>query len=85
MKKGIFIINTSRGQLIDENELCLALQSEIVAGVALDVFEKEPLPEESQLRKYSNCIFGCHNSSNTKEAVIRVNNLAIQNLFDGLN
>ena len=78
-------MNTSRGQLIDEEALIQALNEQNVAGAALDVFEKEPLPEKSPLRHFDNCIFGCHNSSNTKEAVLRVNELAIRNLIEGLD
>jgi D-3-phosphoglycerate dehydrogenase / 2-oxoglutarate reductase len=84
MKQGVFIVNTSRGPLIDEEALIQALKEKRVAGAALDVFETEPLPENSPLRNFDNCIFGCHNSSNTKEAVLRVNELAIHNLIEGL-
>jgi D-3-phosphoglycerate dehydrogenase len=84
MKRGVFIVNTSRGSLIDEVALIQALNEKRVAGAALDVFEKEPLPKNSPLRHFDNCIFGCHNSSNTKEAVQRVNELAIRNLIEGL-
>lgn len=84
MKSGILIVNTSRGALIDEAALLNALRSGKVVGAALDVFEKEPLPTDSPLRKFDNCIFGTHNSSNTLEAVMRVNQLAIQNLLKGL-
>ena len=84
MKSGVYIINTSRGQLIDELALIQALQEGRVAGAALDVFEKEPLPLDSPLRQFDNCIFGTHNSSNTGEAILRVNELAIQNLLKEL-
>jgi len=84
MKHGVFIINTSRGGLIDEKALADALQKGIIVGAALDVFEQEPLPENSQLRTFDSCIFGCHNSSNTDEAVTRVNEMAINNLIEGL-
>jgi len=84
MKDQVNIINTARGPLVNEKALVLNLHEGKVAGVALDVFESEPLPDESSLRNFENCIFGSHNSSNTYEAVIRVNELAIQNLIDGL-
>lgn len=84
MKRGVYIVNTARGALIDEAALVQALREGKVAGAALDVFENEPLPLESPLRQFDNCIFGTHNSSNTREAVMRVNELAIRNLLDGL-
>jgi D-3-phosphoglycerate dehydrogenase len=84
MKTGVYIINTARGSLIDEIALIEALDQGKVAGAALDVFEEEPLSLDSPLRQFDNCIFGTHNSSNTLEAVMRVNELAIQNLLDGL-
>jgi len=84
MKAGVCIINTARGPLIDERALVEALEEGKVAGAALDVFEREPLPPDSRLRRFDNCIFGTHNSSNTYEAVMRVNELAIRNLLSGL-
>lgn len=84
MKDGVFIVNTARGRLIDQSALVAALQSGKVAGAALDVFEEEPLPPGDPLRSFESCIFGTHNGSNTQEAVLRVNELAINNLLDGL-
>lgn len=84
MKTGVYIVNTSRGALIDESSLIKALREGKVAGAALDVFEDEPLSPNSPLRQFENCIFGTHNSSNTHEAVMRVNELAIHNLLEGL-
>jgi len=84
MKNNVRIINTARGSLIDEAALVQALHEGKVAGAALDVFEEEPLPVESPLRQFDNCIFGTHNSSNTTEAVMRVNDLVVQNLLNGL-
>ena len=84
MKAPVYIINTARGPLVDEKALVKALQEGKVAGAALDVFEEEPLPKNSPLRQFDNCIFGAHNSSNTSEAVMRVNGLAIKSLIDGL-
>jgi D-3-phosphoglycerate dehydrogenase len=85
MKDGVYIVNTARGGLIDEAALVGALRRGKVSGVALDVFENEPLPPNSPLREFDNCIFGTHNSSNTVEAVSRVNAMTIQNLLSGLD
>jgi glyoxylate reductase len=50
MKPGAFLVNTSRGPVVDENALARALKENWIAGAALDVYEKEPLPAESPLR-----------------------------------
>lgn len=50
MRSTAFLINTSRGSVVDEQALCLALKSNEIAGAALDVFEEEPLPVDSPLR-----------------------------------
>lgn len=84
MKPGVRIVNVARGPLVHEEALIAALSEGKVAGAALDVFEVEPLPAESPLRQFDECIFGTHNGSHTKEAVSRVNELAIQNLLSGL-
>lgn len=83
-KRGVFIINVARGQLIDESALISSLQSEDVQAVALDVFDQEPLPLTSPLREMPQCIFGSHNGSNTKDAVRRASYEAMSKLFDFL-
>lgn len=77
MKDGVWIVNVARGALIDENALITALESGKVGGAALDVFESEPLSSDHPLLQYSQVIVGSHNASNTKEAVLRVNQLTI--------
>lgn len=81
MKDGVIIINVSRGPLIDESALVDALLSGKVKSAGLDVFEVEPLPLDSPLRQFEQCIFGTHNGSNTKEAVIRASLKAADLLF----
>jgi lactate dehydrogenase-like 2-hydroxyacid dehydrogenase len=49
MKPTAYLINSSRGPVVDENALAKALKEKIIAGAALDVFEKEPLPPDSPL------------------------------------
>ena len=85
VKKGVRVINVGRGPLIKEVDLEDALRSEIVYSAALDVFEVEPLPLDSFLRTHPRCIFGSHNASNTKDAVVRTSNLAIVKLFEFLD
>ncbi|MCS7010095.1 MAG: phosphoglycerate dehydrogenase, partial [Anaerolineales bacterium] len=81
MKKGVRIVNVSRGALILENDLVDALKRGTVHSAALDVFETEPLPSLSPLRQFERCIFGSHNASNTREAVIRASRRATELLF----
>ncbi len=50
MKPTAFLVNTSRGPVVDENALAKALQGNWIAGAGLDVYEKEPLPADSRLR-----------------------------------
>lgn len=85
MKDGVYIINISRGKLIDENALAEALESGKVRGAGLDVFEEEPLPAHSALRNFDHCLFGTHNGSNTIEAVRRATAQAMDHLFGFLN
>lgn len=84
MKYGVFIVNVARGPLIQESALLDALNQGKVAGAALDVFESEPLTPENPFCHYPQVILGSHNSSNTEEAVLRVNQLAIDNLVRDL-
>jgi len=60
MKKDAFLVNTSRGSVVDETALIEALQTDQIGGAGLDVFEKEPLPENSPLRKLNNAILTPH-------------------------
>jgi D-3-phosphoglycerate dehydrogenase len=84
VKPAVKIVNVARGPLIDESSLIDALSSGQVDSAALDVFEVEPLPLDSPLRGFEQCIFGSHNSSNTVDAVRRASHQAIALLFDFL-
>ena len=72
MKKGAIIVNAARGALIDDAALIEALKSGQLGGAALDVFEPEPLPADSPLRKAPNIILTPHLGASTKEAQTRV-------------
>jgi D-3-phosphoglycerate dehydrogenase len=69
MKPGTILVNTARGPLINESDLVEALKSGRISGAGLDVFEKEPLPAESQLRTLSNVILTSHAASVSTKAV----------------
>ena len=60
MKKTAFLINTSRGSIINEDDLIIALSTNVIAGAGLDVYEKEPLPESNKLRFLPNALLMPH-------------------------
>ena len=67
-KKGVRIVNCARGGLVDEAALLAALQSGQVAGAALDVYEKEPPPEDFPFRSLPNVVLTPHLGASTAEA-----------------
>lgn len=68
MKKTAYLINTSRGKVIDEKALYRALDRDKIAGAALDVFEKEPLDANNSLLKMENVLLLPHIGGATEEA-----------------
>ena len=84
MKSTAYLINAARGPLVDEQALVWALENGGIAGAALDVFEVEPLPQESRLREFENCLMAPHNSNSSPEAYRRVHENTIRNLLDVL-
>jgi D-3-phosphoglycerate dehydrogenase len=84
MKPGAWLINTSRGSLVDEKALITALSEGRIGAAALDVFEEEPVSSDNPLLAMDNVVLGSHNGSNTKEAVERTTARAVENLITGL-
>lgn len=84
MKSNAILINTARGALVQESALIEALQTGRIAGAALDVFEEEPLPADSPLKRMDNVLLAPHNSNSSLEAWERVHWNTIRNLLDGL-
>jgi phosphoglycerate dehydrogenase-like enzyme len=84
MRENAVLINTSRGAVVDETALITALENGKLGGAALDVFEKEPLPDLSPLREMDNVMLAPHNSNSSPTAWERVHWKTIQNLLDGL-
>ena len=80
MKPGTQIINVSRGELVVQSDLIDFLEAGHVSGVALDVFEVEPIAVNDRLLSFDRCIVGSHNASNTYEAVSRTSNHVITKL-----
>ncbi len=84
VKPSAYLINASRGPVVDEPALTRALQQKRLAGAALDVFEDEPLPADSPLRLLDNCLFAPHNANSSPQAWERVHVNTIKNLLRGL-
>ena len=80
MKKTSFLINTSRGQIINENDLVEALKDEKIAGAGLDVYDKEPLPQDHKLRFLPNALLLPHIGYVTAENYSKFYSQLIENL-----
>lgn len=72
MKPTAYIVNTSRGAVIDEKALCEALESGRIAGAALDVFESEPITTDGPLAKLKEVILTPHLAASSKETLERM-------------
>ena len=80
MKKTAFLINTSRGPIINENDLLEVLKNEKIAGAGLDVYEKEPLPQDHKLRFLPNALLLPHIGYVTAENYSKFYSQMIENL-----
>ena len=85
MKKSAFLINTSRGKIINEKDLLEALDKEIIAGVGLDVYDKEPLPQDHKLRFIPNVLLLPHLGYVTAENYSKFYNQMVENLLSCLD
>ena len=85
MKKTSFLINTSRGPIINENDLVNALKDEIIAGAGLDVFNTEPLPQDHKLRFLPNALLMPHLGYVTAENYSLFYSQMMENLEGCLN
>ena len=85
MKPTVRLINCARGGIINENDLVTALTEKIIAGAAIDVFENEPLAEDSPLRNLPNIILTPHLGASTVEAQIGVSVDVAKGIIDALN
>jgi D-3-phosphoglycerate dehydrogenase len=84
MKRTAYLINTARGPIIDEASLLKALEAKGIAGAALDVFEKEPLPHDSPLLTHANVMLAPHNANSSPKAWEFVHQNTLRNLLKGL-
>ena len=86
MKKTAYLINNSRGPVVDEKALYEALRKEQIAGAGLDVFEQEPTPVDNPLLKLDNVVVAPHISSASLETRAKMSEMVAENLvafFEG--
>jgi D-3-phosphoglycerate dehydrogenase len=84
MQPHAVLVNTSRGQVIDEHALIHALQSGQIAGAGLDVFEDEPLPLDHPFLSMEHVLLSPHNANSSPSAWEHVHRNSLRNLFVGL-
>lgn len=80
MKSSALLVNTARGEVVDIEALCQALETGQIAGAALDVYEEEPLPLNHPLLKLGNVVLTPHIAYNSEEAIERMLQIAIDNV-----
>jgi len=84
MKNTAFLINTSRGKVVNEKDLAIALKQKIIAGAGLDVFETEPINKNHPFLKLENIVLAPHVGSSTKETRAKMSEITIKNLILGI-
>ncbi len=85
MKKSAFLINTSRGKIVNEKDLVTALKKKMIAGAGLDVYETEPISKKHPLTKLQNVVLLPHIGSSTKETRSKMAEITVKNLNLGMN
>jgi D-3-phosphoglycerate dehydrogenase len=84
MKKSAYLINTSRGPIVNEDHLIKALQDGQIAGAALDTFEVEPIPADSPLRQLDNVVMTMHTAGNSDASLWNMAMGSAQNILAAL-
>ena len=85
MKRSAYLVNTARGPIVDERALIDALQSNSIAGAALDVYDREPLPSDHPFVALSNVVLTPHAGWVTDEAYERYAAAAADVVIGSLN
>ena len=85
MKPTSFLINFSRGEVVDEKALCMALRSGVIAAAAIDVYDPEPPLRDNPLFAPENILLSPHSAALTEECVIRMATGAAEGIVDVLS
>ena len=84
MKKTSFLINTSRGKIVNEKQLVTALKTKEIQGAGMDVYESEPVQRDSLLLKLENVVLAPHVGSSTNETRRKMSDITVKNLVFAL-
>ena len=84
MKRTSFLINTSRGKVINEKDLATALKQKIISGAGLDVFDTEPISKDHPFVKLPNIVLAPHIGSSSKETRSKMAEITVKNLDLGI-
>jgi len=84
MKETSFLINTSRGKIVNEKQLVTALKTKQIQGAGIDVYEEEPVKKNNPLLKLENVVLAPHVGSSTKETRHKMSDITSKNLILGL-
>ena len=84
MKKTSFLINTSRGKIVNEKQLVTALKTKEIQGAGMDVYESEPVHRNSLLLKLENVVLAPHVGSSTNETRRKMSDITVKNLVFAL-
>ena len=84
MKKTSFLINTSRGKIVNEKQLVTALKTKEIQGAGMDVYESEPVHRDSLLLKLENVVLAPHVGSSTNETRQKMSDITVKNLVFAL-
>jgi len=84
MKKTSFLINTSRGKIVNEKHLVSALKTKQIQGAGMDVYEMEPIKKDNPLLKLENVVLSPHVGSSTKETRQKMSDITAKNQILGL-
>ena len=85
MKKGSYLVNASRGSVLDEKALVAALQSGHLAGAALDVYETEPPAPDNPLFRMHNVVLTPHIGGDTSDTMVRAMQTVVRNILEWMH
>ncbi|HBR28927.1 MAG TPA: hydroxyacid dehydrogenase, partial [Firmicutes bacterium] len=85
MKSGAYLVNVSRGGVVNEQDLIRALKQKVIRGAGLDVFAQEPIEEDSPLLEMENVILTPHTAALTDECVLRMATEGAKRVIDLMN